>query len=163
MSDTPAPVPVPGEVAFEAPDSPVAIRAFRVWAVARRDGETLLESTAAGFWSGMPAWSPHVRFEARCLARRRCPGAPTIGRHHGCGIYGLSSRDAALEWARHIGRVRSNVVLGEVWLWGAVVEAERGWRAQYAYPASVLTVISSRRASAIDVLGLAASYGIEAA
>jgi hypothetical protein len=44
-----------------------------------------------------------------------------------CGIYALTSRKEAEVLTGH-------GVVGEVYLWGEVVQAERGYRAQYAYP-----------------------------
>lgn len=53
-----------------------------------------------------------------------CPGE-----HCTCGIYALDSRKAVEQsYSSHLN------VIGEVYLWGKVVEGERGYRAQYAYP-----------------------------
>lgn len=46
-----------------------------------------------------------------------------------CGVYAAKALDRLSSirfWNRGI--------RGEAWLWGAVVEHERGWRAQFAYP-----------------------------
>lgn len=48
-----------------------------------------------------------------------------------CGIYALKSRAAAVAYGQHTS------VLGEVYLWGKVIEGEDGYRAQYAYPKSL--------------------------
>ena len=144
---------------MRAPDSPVAITAYRVWGTTGAGSETRLQSTAAGFWSTMPEWAPGRRFEAACLAPGRCPDDGIPGLRHRCGIYALKELDAALEWAGHIRRVRSTVVVGEVSLWGAVVESPRGWRAQYAYPAAFLAA-RTRRGKVVDLDTLAASYAV---
>jgi preprotein translocase subunit YajC len=46
-----------------------------------------------------------------------------------CGVYAART----MEHLRQCGYKRSGVH-GEVYLWGTVVEHERGWRAQFAYP-----------------------------
>lgn len=143
---------------MNAPDYPSAIRAFRIWGVTG-DGRRL-QSTAAGFWSTMPAWRPGARLEARCLTPRACPDGGIPGLLHRCGIYGLKSFDAAVDWARHVGRVRSTVVIGEVALWGTVVESARGWRAQYAYPARFLEATTRRGRRPLDLAELGGVYAV---
>lgn len=49
-----------------------------------------------------------------------------------CGVYATKS----LAHLRRSGYDRYGI-LGEVYLWGSVVEHEMGWRAQYAYPKSL--------------------------
>ncbi len=115
---------------------------------------------------GRIAWTPRQEIEAVCLspryvrfqhglpvaaatlqealaaipADRRSPHAspePTCG----CGIWGLNDR-------RHVEQAISQnpqhgIVIGIVALWGRVIECERGFRAERAYPVS-LTLISPR-------------------
>jgi hypothetical protein len=50
-----------------------------------------------------------------------------------CGVYASKSLDDL----RSI-RVWESGVRGEAWLWGTVVEHERGWRAQFAYPRTLV-------------------------
>ena len=50
-----------------------------------------------------------------------------------CGIYASKS----LEHLRRPGYQRS-LIYGQVLLWGTMVEHQRGWRSQYAYPQSLL-------------------------
>lgn len=143
---------------MKAPDSPSAIKAFRMWGTTG-GADVLLQSTAAGFLSAMPAWRPGIRFEAECLSPGRCPDDGIPGMRHRCGIYAFKAIDDCLEWARHMGRARTTVVIGEVWLWGTVVESALGWRAQYAYPAALLDA-RVRRGRDVDLDRLAALYGI---
>jgi hypothetical protein len=42
------------------------------------------------------------------------------------------------------------VVVGTVKLWGRVVETQRGWRAEKAYPESFITVVTRVRKRALD-------------
>ncbi|KKL74741.1 hypothetical protein LCGC14_2061860 [marine sediment metagenome] len=55
----------------------------------------------------------------------QCPGSQCSGVK--CGIYGLKERIMPYDWA--IGEI-----VGEVYLWGLIVEHELGYRAEYAYP-----------------------------
>ena len=52
-----------------------------------------------------------------------------------CGVYAAKTT----EHLRRCGYKRFGV-RGEVWLWGTVVEHERGWRAQFAYPKTFFLV-----------------------
>lgn len=81
---------------------------------------------------------------------------------HRCGIYATKSLRDALEWAGHIARVRTTVVVGEVLLWGAVVESPLGWRAQHAYPAAFIKAIA-RRGRSVDLDELATTYSVPVA
>jgi len=60
-----------------------------------------------------------------------------------CGIYAFKTILGALGYAETIltDWTVQPFVLGEVALWGAVVEHERGYRAQYAYPYSFRALI----------------------
>jgi hypothetical protein len=105
------------------------ILGWRVWKVAHGR----LYSTVFG-----TLWPERARLEARCgLGGRSSPGglrgvhdAPLRGCD--CGIYALKSRADALFLARQITRPDLAAV-GQVSLWGRVVETERGYRAQFAY------------------------------
>jgi hypothetical protein len=146
-----------------APDYPSALTAYRVWGVTGPPDDARLQSTAAGFWSAMPAWPARVRLEASCLTPRRCPDGGVPGVRHCCGIYGLKTLDAARQWGRHVRRVRSTVIVGEVGLWGTVVESALGWRAQYAYPIRLLEVVPGRKGRPVDLAPLADAYAVPVA
>lgn len=126
------------------PDSPVALRAFRVWAVAATAAGPRLQSTAAGFWSRLPVWSSFERFEARCLSLRTCGSESLPNPEHGCGIYAFRALAEALRWAASIARQHPLVVVGEIDCWGKVIETERGYRVQFAYPAAFIECVSPR-------------------
>ena len=49
-----------------------------------------------------------------------------------CGIYASKTLD--LRWPGY----QRSLIYGQVLLWGTIVEHQRGWRAQYAYPKSFL-------------------------
>ena len=85
-------------------------------------------------------WEPHQRLEAKhrkspiSLETVACPGCPCDSwdaLHYGCGIYGIKTRELFEAVIRN-GMEPS--VIGQVYLWGRVIEHERGYRAQYAYP-----------------------------
>jgi hypothetical protein len=76
-------------------------------------------------------WPPNQRLQADCKR--------SFNRHtppHGdcsCGIYAAKSFDQL----RRIGYAELGV-WGEVYLWGTVVEHQLGWRAQFAYPKTLV-------------------------
>jgi hypothetical protein len=54
-----------------------------------------------------------------------------------CGIYALTSRKKAESYQNASG---VNNIIGEVFLWGTVVNGTKGYRAQYAYPRAFYNV-----------------------
>ena len=85
---------------------------------------------------------PHGRALVAACRRDEDPFAPAVGPHPvpgaecNCGFHAARDPVDALSYAR--GRDAPNTVcriLGEVHLWGHVVETEAGWRASHAYPA----------------------------
>ena len=52
----------------------------------------------------------------------------------GCGIYGVKSAEILKTFERHISPYTMCTIVGQVALWGRIVEHELGYRAQYAYP-----------------------------
>jgi hypothetical protein len=124
------------------PDLSMPIVGWRLWAACRqRQGWTLRSPFHH------TAWRAHEPLEAGCGARRR----PWRRRppHHApqlacdCGIYGLTWPS----FVRYAGfgmlHDKQLPVLGEVALWGEVVEAERGWRAEFAYPTRLFVPLVS--------------------
>ena len=74
------------------------------------------------------AWEPRVRYEARCRANEEHL-APDLS--CSCGIYAYNSREGVInDFPREI--------IGQVYLWGRVIEHEHGYRAQFAYPKSLI-------------------------
>jgi hypothetical protein len=49
----------------------------------------------------------------------------------GCGFYALKTLPYLEAWLEH---GEPNIVVGEVHLWGKIVDCQYGYRAQYAYP-----------------------------
>ncbi len=91
--------------------------------------------------SGVDSWEPRVAQQARCAL----PALLTlnIGRHQApdvrcrCGIY--ASRSLG-DFERPRPAWPPPTVVGTVALWGTVIEHERGWRGQFAYPARLRLV-----------------------
>jgi hypothetical protein len=121
------------EVAM-APDYVEPLCAWRLWEVEDVDEAPRLRSLyRISFW---PVGAP---LEARCeaqrlrLSRRPRHAAPT--ETCTCGIYAapfeLIRKKLAIDQGRPPGCF---LVIGTVFLWGDVLECERGWRAARAYP-----------------------------
>lgn len=111
-----------------APDGIEPIRAWRVWLECpRRDGSLVLGSlTQAG---GGTRWDIDAPLKATCPSLRH--PAPTQGCT--CGIYAHKTRAAAIQHAAGV----ATAVVGEVAIWGRIIEHQRGYRAQYAEPKAI--------------------------
>ena len=111
--------------ATRVPDAIEPIRAWRAWrSSAEADGSLVLQSlTHAG---GGTRWPPGETLQARCAVKaHQAPNSACT-----CGIYAHKTREAAIAQAAGA----PGTVVGEVELWGAVVEHEHGYRAQWARP-----------------------------
>ena len=80
-------------------------------------------------------WIPSEKLQARCAAGNAgcCKGILCT-----CGIYCYKTR-AQVETLENQPTENTHVY-GEVYLWGRVVEHEHGYRAQFAYPKSLVGV-----------------------
>jgi hypothetical protein len=79
-------------------------------------------------------WEPRQRIEATCrnMKNHSAPQAECT-----CGVYALKTMENLEEHlGGNLGYGRTECI-GEVWLWGTVVECTNGYRAQYAYPKSI--------------------------
>jgi hypothetical protein len=102
---------------------------WRAWRVVARAAGLRLSSAVFD-----AVWEPGRPLGAGCS---RGHAAPTLG--CACGIYGVRAPADAVRYL--VGRDDPDVVhrvLGQVALWGVTVEAERGWRAEYASPSRLL-------------------------
>jgi len=100
---------------------------WRVWRVVLLAGRLRL-------WSAVydEEWTPGEPFAAECR-KGHAHAAPEPG--CSCGVYALRSPDGLRRYL--VGRDDPWVVgrvLGEVEVWGDVIEGELGWRAAYARP-----------------------------
>jgi hypothetical protein len=136
------------------------ILGWRIWHVDPRPGRPGLRS-----WSQTADWPAGRRLEAGCRSLLglgwRGHGAPRPG--HRCGIYAFRERRDAEVLLRRLGPVgraagRLPAAIGQVSLWGRVIENTGGWRAQFAYPYDLVLVggdeslaAELRRRYAVDV------------
>jgi hypothetical protein len=99
-----------------------AVHAWRAWTIrAERGTRTPLLAPIGG---DRRPWTPRTAMRARC-PRHRSHHAPDP--RCACGLYAV--KDAAL-----LMTARDPAVLGTVDLWGTIVEHERGFRGEFAYP-----------------------------
>lgn len=103
-------------------------------------------------------WKPFDRIEARCFAKgpfkvihRDTEAAPK--RKCTCGIYAVNSYELATTWKGNPARR----VLGTVTLWGITYRHTHGYRAQFAYPKSLMRTGETAHA----VAELADTYGLQ--
>ena len=121
---------------MNVPDYVSPIVAYRAWQwnFARSWTSTPPLKSLNGEW-----WFPGRPLSAKCgapVARR----SPTVRNNHNapqidcrCGIYAAKSFDQ-LRWMGY----NQRGISGEVNLWGSIVEHKFGWRAQFAYPKTLV-------------------------
>jgi hypothetical protein len=139
--------PVP---AAQAPDGVEPLVGWRYWRV---DGGALGSLTRSLWWPSMRA------FEAQCRLIDRHGAVPSPDCH--CGIYAANDLDTLKCLARP--HLRLPLALGKVALWGRVIPAERGCRAQFAYPKRLWLVWESLeplKAPGTLRVELADAYGV---
>lgn len=110
-----------------APDYVEPITGFRVW----QWGPVLksLDHTI---------WSPGQSLEAECrVLKRHCDNHPSPGDNCSCGIYAARDLKHLIDLGYYL-----YGICGEVSLWGKVVVHEQGYRAQFAYPKSLIVPAS---------------------
>lgn len=105
----------------EIPTVAEEIIAWRGWSLVEVDGELRLSSLTRP-----EVWTPRAPHAASCPKGR----TPTPQRRCRCGVYAAVSPEV-------LGGLRSlpGGVVGQVSLWGRVVEHGRGYRAEVGYPA----------------------------
>jgi hypothetical protein len=107
----------------------------------------------------MSMWEPHQTFEAMCELHNHEVPDPRCR----CGTYATTTfnRLFAMGYAREgngLFSVPRGVVsiAGQVNLWGGIIPADTGWRAQFAYPKKLLVPYSRWRIAK----QVAAAYGV---
>lgn len=101
----------------EIPDAIEPVVAWRAWAVVP-DGLAALHNDAV--------WRPGAATRATCARGHRAPD-PACS----CGLYAVRSARALTDYAFDLA---TGVVIGRVRLWGRIVEATAGYRAELGYP-----------------------------
>jgi hypothetical protein len=127
-------------------------------------------------------WPRRRRLSAECGRGFHTGSGPPLRVEHrapsldcSCGIYATWNLDRAAQIADCatarfrdcLGRAVLGAALGEVSLWGTVVECAHGWRAGFAYPARIYVLAPSygRRSQVSSADELAAdlsAYGVPA-
>lgn len=124
------------------------IQAWRTWFVVPENGtsgELRLQSIIYG-----KLWEPKTIHEAECRALTNPDrDLPSLSKHeapeegHNCGIYAVNTPEQVDRYYRDpTYRVREGFmeiwrVRGIVALWGKIIEGDKGYRAQYAYPVRI--------------------------
>jgi hypothetical protein len=142
------PTPHEGEGVSSAPDYCEPIVGWRVWHALERNGDVYLRSLFHRV-----RWPWREPLNGSCavwhwpLLRKR-PQHASPDENCQCGIYASSLETAAAyvspprggpwliptEWS----------VIGEVALWGRIVEHTHGWRAAFAYPKALFVLANTR-------------------
>lgn len=144
------------ELAFET-EPITGWRAWRVVDFHRHGGivEKRLQSL-----TGRDTLEPLIRAEGRCIPRD--PYYGTASHHEApwpschCGIWATRTRELLPLHDFRSEDPRALVCVGEVALWGRVLEFEKGWRARYAYPTRLILLGGEEETRA----ALARSYGV---
>jgi hypothetical protein len=143
-----------------APDAVTPVVGWRYWKVT--SGGLASLNVDGGYW---PPQAPH---DAKCrVGPLAVSHAADVVPHEscGCGIY--AARD--LETLKQLVYPfldplfrRRRIAVGEVMLWGRVIEGSRGYRAQRAYPKSLFLVPRKRDEAWVrfSTAALEAAYGV---
>ena len=152
-----------------APDAIEPTTGWRAWDVLQADGTLRLASLESH-----NVWVPGKPVQAACPTHVSTGHlAPVVG--CSCGLHALRDPWAAAGYFARSARPRVPIVhrvIGQVSLWGLVVEGTRGWRARHAYPARIvvpdpgpgawalLTGFPRSRIPTAELLAGLASYGV---
>lgn len=138
-------------VTAAAPDYAEPFVGWRVWSVVETEDALRLRSVVFD-----AVWPARERLTASCLRRRlRLPWRRGELAHAApvepcsCGIYASTLQRLASYLDCEFERRRFDRVLGQVFLWGAVVECQQGWRASLAYPARLY--VPTRRPDGVQL------------
>ncbi|WP_433787120.1 hypothetical protein ACQPX6_09820 [Actinomycetospora sp. CA-101289] len=114
-----------------APDLAIPVVGWRLWLLDADDDGPALTAPRA-----MTPWPARVATTAAC--RAGCGRPPSWGCR--CGLYATAQLDHLLTDV-----VTAGAVLGATALWGRVVEATEGWRAERGYPLVLFAPTVDRR------------------
>jgi len=165
----------PADGVGSAPDYIEPVKGWRTWLVVQGHDGARLASVS------FPAlWPRRRRLSAECGRGFHTGAGPPLRVEHrapsadcSCGIYATWNLDRATQIADCatarfrdcLGRAVLGAALGQVSLWGTVVECAHGWRAGFAYPARIFVLSPSygRRAQVASAEELAvdlSGYGV---
>lgn len=114
-----------------APDFHEPVVGWRVWRIFEDSRRYLLMSLHhdVAWPAGAPLLAGCNRSTGGAWLRHSAPGL-----HCRCGVYATLLEAIDIETLWEFPRSFCPFAIGRVSLWGSVIEAERGWRAQMAYP-----------------------------
>ena len=144
----------------EAPDYAEALTAWRVWRVGRDDEGIVLRSVIQA-----TCWPRREALAAECLRRpfwfRRRRAHPVADAACMCGVYAARFEELGPYLLDDM-LFGSRRVVGEVAMWGSVVECERGFRASYAYPKRIFVPSDAdgRRGCVEELAASLREYGV---
>jgi hypothetical protein len=130
----------PHKVQKKAPDYVHVLTGWRAWKIAGSKDGMKLKAIGA---SQNHIWEPRTQLEAVCNSKGD-HAAP--GFNCQCGVWAFKELDGLIS---ALGSYHDLKVLGQVSLWGRVVETKNGYRAEKAYPAELWLFDSS-----LEELGL---------
>lgn len=113
----------PRRVTAKMPDSLTPITAWRAWALTMEGSEYRLK--AIGQHS---IWLPKKKLEASCAKGGTNHPAPHFSCE--CGVWCFKTLELLLPALEGY----TVPILGNVSIWGRIIETDKGFRAQYAYP-----------------------------
>ena len=146
---------------LELPDLDEAELGWRAWSVAYdlpRFGlpPKLYSATFKGYY-----WAPGRAAQAEC--KKGCLPDNLPGRSCNCGFYAAKSAKhlLALGYASRCHNIQGGKVgvIGEVAIWGKLIEGGQGWRSQYAYPTKLYIPFEASHLAT----PLAEAYGVDVA
>lgn len=109
------------------PDYFEPIVGWRAWSAVNQRQEGALKSLVNGYY-----WMPGKAVQCRCMC---CNGFCKPTMINSSGFYAFKTIKQLLEDNAH----RNLNIIGQVYLWGTVVECTRGYRAEFAYPKALIT------------------------
>lgn len=130
----------PRQAQQRVPDGTIPIIAWRAWGLTTNDKGWLLAGLGVN-----EEWVPRKVMTAKCISDRfglmlslwgtdkpRKHLSP--GSECNCGVWAFRTLEELLSALKEYKDVR---VIGMVYLWGRILECEKGYRAQHAYPAEL--------------------------
>lgn len=134
---------------FQIPDMVEAIVGWRAWSV-NTDAKPI-QLTSPAVEDGRIVWPPREAMIAKCPHGHDAPMADCH-----CGLYAARDQRHLIKQRYHQFDDGYPIVIGTVSLWGDVIPAAQGWRAQYAYPQNLLVPFSF----AVVASRLKSEYGV---
>jgi hypothetical protein len=127
--------PPAGDERLELPDAIGTVKAWRAWRVSLYDykeGDPLVLRSATASYE----WEPRKRARAHC--DRDDTHVP--GEDCSCGFYAARTLKHLRSMGYHTyypgeeSEITDVCVIGELHMWGKVIEGSQGWKSEFAYP-----------------------------